>query len=172
MKFLSTSIQFIDKFFGNDPLKRLFTPDARRKITEAVASTKRKTTAEIVVCVLNRCDHDIREHPHSQHLHMQAGREMIQRRLHKTENRMAVLLLVVLEGNAFYILPDVKIHEKFPQEYWESLARELSKTLKEGTYVSAIASAILEVGTILSKDFPRTKGNEPELFDEPIIGNE
>ena len=97
---------------------------------------------------------------------------MIQRRLHKTENRMAVLLLVVLEGNAFYILPDVKIHEKFPQEYWESLARELSKTLKEGTYVSAIASAILEVGTILSKDFPRTKGNEPELFDEPIIGNE
>jgi uncharacterized membrane protein len=86
----------------------------------------------------------------------------------RTTHRNAVLFYVNLKRKKFAIVGDEGIHQKVGQRYWEEVARDLRKDLRETHPERAIANAVLKIGQILSKHFPLEAGarHQNELKNE------
>jgi len=142
-----------------------FSDSDLQRIKKIIQETESKTSGEIRVKVIGKCDDDL-----ARDIYRQAIREFEREGLHNTRDKTGVLLLVVIEDRRFQILGDLGIYSKIPQWYWNEMARGLSVLFKMGDYTNGICHLVQDVGKELMVFFPRQMNDVNELTDDVILG--
>jgi|SRR3989344_937359 len=135
------------------------------RIKATVREAESRTSGEIRVKVVERCDEDLKGN-----LVQQALRDFEREGLHNTRDKTGVLVLVVLGEKRFRIIGDSGIHEKLPQSYWNDLARKLSILFVAGDFTGGICRVVSDIGKELASFFPHRADDKNELSDDVIIG--
>jgi len=129
---------------ANDP-KRFLTPDEKGCVEAAVAAAEKRTTAEIKLVIVRHCWAPIEQ---------KAARVFRRFRLHETEARNAVLILLVLTNRQFLIYGDQGIHEKVGQGFWDGIRKSMTEQFAADPFGDGLETAIREVGEKLAAFFP------------------
>lgn len=131
----------------------------KEKIASAVAEAERQTSGEIKVVVLNHCWIDIRE---------KARKLFIKYELFKTEQRNAVMILLVLANHEFLVYGDKGIHEKVDDKFWLHVRDAMQARFREGKLAEGVCEGVKQVGEKLAVFFPRMADDQNELSNEVI----
>lgn len=81
----------------------------------------------------------------------------------KTRERNAVLLYFAPHAQKFAIIGDQGIHEKCGQPFWEEVASEMRRRLREDHFTGAVEGAVKKVGEVLARHFPSKPDDQNEL---------
>jgi uncharacterized membrane protein len=95
-----------------------------------------------------------------------AQKKFHQLRMHKTQERNAVLIFVAPRAHKFAVVGDKAIHEKCGEQFWQSIVEGMRTHLQNEKFSHALVEAIHEIGNVLAARFPGTPGNANELSDE------
>jgi uncharacterized membrane protein len=123
-------------------------------IVRAISDAEKQTSSEIRLFVTENEVKDIVA---------EAQRQFVQMGMTKTELRNGVLIYFAPKARAFAVVGDEGIHKKRGQPLWDSVVARMRPLLKEGQYTKAIVAGIEEIGTVLSKEFPRKSDDRDEL---------
>jgi uncharacterized membrane protein len=80
-----------------------------------------------------------------------------------TRDRNAVLLYFAPKSQKYAIIGDTGIHEKCGQAFWEEVAAEMHRLLKEEKFTDAVVAAVEKVGEVLARHFPVRPDDKNEL---------
>jgi uncharacterized membrane protein len=82
-----------------------------------------------------------------------------------THERNGVLLYFAPKSQKYAIIGDRGIHEKCGQAFWDEVAAEMRRLLKEEKFTDALVGAVEKVGEVLARHFPRRHDDQNELPD-------
>lgn len=133
--------------------------NAAERVAEAVAAAEQQTSAEVKVVVLRYCWRDLRE---------KAKSLFYKHQLHKTKDRNAVMILLVLVNREFLVYGDVGIHEKVDDDFWLKVRDAMREKFIEGDLTEGLCAGIQCVSEQLAVHFPRTHDDANEISDEVI----
>jgi uncharacterized membrane protein len=146
-------------WFGIHPGWRVSSEESRR-IAAAVAETEKTTSAEIKVVVVRHCWHDLRR----------KALELFRKHgLDKTEQRNAVMILVVTANREFLIYGDRGIHERVRQAFWDDVRDRMSACFREGRYADGICEGVQLAGVKLTAFFPIRPDDKNEIANEVVF---
>lgn len=128
-------------------------------ITRAVKEAELGTAGEICVCISRRRTDD------AMGLAVQLFRKF---KLHETEARNGVILLIVPRSQATAIYGDQGIHEVAGDGLWDEVISLLDQKIPQDP-TTAITDAVKRVSIELGKHFPRQAGDVDELANEPRL---
>ncbi|WP_168205261.1 TPM domain-containing protein [Bythopirellula goksoeyrii] len=133
--------------------------EASDRITEAVSAAEYRTSAEIKVIVLSYCWTDIRE---------KAESLFYKYELHETQDRNAVMILLVLVNHEFLVYGDKGIHEKVEEDFWSTVCSAMREKFQAGNLVDGLCTGVERVGDQLATYFPRAEDDVNEVTDEVV----
>ena len=87
-------------------------------------------------------------------------------KMDQTKLRNGVLLYVNPRIKKFAIFGDEGIHARVQQEFWDSLAKNVSAKIQERSVVQGITHAVEVIGNALKEHFPHEADDQNELSDE------
>ena len=91
--------------------------------------------------------------------------------MNRTAERNGILFFVVPSRRAFVVLGDEGIHAVVGQEFWDTVAAEISARFKAGDYTGGLVHGITAAGTQLAVHFPYLGAQDRnELPDEVEFG--
>jgi len=131
------------------------------QIVAAIAKAERKSSGEIRVYV---------SHRKRENVLAAAQRRFRKLGMTKTRQRNAVLIYFAPLTRQFAIWGDIGVHEKCGQNFWNDIAAEMSRLLKQGQFTEAVVAAVKRVGDTLSKHFPPAADDRNELSNEIANG--
>jgi len=130
------------------------------RIIEAIREAESRTSGEIRVLIQRG---KLKSDP------VAAARRNFHRLgLHKTRERNAVLIFVAPRAHKFAVVGDEAIHEKCGDEFWQRIVDRMRSHFRNEKFSDALVEAIKEVGTVLARDFPKTREDTNELPDEIV----
>ena len=133
-------------------------------LSTVIGEAEKSTSGEIRVVVRHRRHWNER----SLSLHELALQEFRKLGMDKTQDRTGVLIMLLLSERKFQIIADEGIHKKVEEGTWDKIAARMSTHFKDGKFANGITEAIREVGTTLSKHFPRDPGDRDELSNQIV----
>jgi uncharacterized membrane protein len=80
-----------------------------------------------------------------------------------TRDRNAVLLYFVPKSQKFAIIGDTGVHEKCGQAFWDEVAAEMHRLLREHKFTDAVIGTVQKVGAVLARHFPFRGDDTNEL---------
>jgi uncharacterized membrane protein len=89
-------------------------------------------------------------------------------RMHKTQERNAVLIFVAPRAHKFAVVGDKAIHEKCGGEFWQRVVEGMRTHFQNEKFSHGLVEAIKEIGKVLAAHFPKTPTNTNELPDDVI----
>ncbi|ADI84318.1 TPM domain-containing protein [Geobacter sulfurreducens] len=95
-----------------------------------------------------------------------AVRAFYERGLYRTRQETGVLIFISLLEHKVWILGDRGINAKIPPGFWEGLAGELARGIREGKGCDALCAAVAGCGAELARHFPRRADDTNELTDD------
>ncbi|HML78499.1 TPM domain-containing protein [Geobacter sulfurreducens] len=95
-----------------------------------------------------------------------AVRAFYERGLYRTRQETGVLIFISLLEHKVWILGDRGINAKIPPGFWEGLAGELARGIREGKGCDALCVAVAGCGAELARHFPRRADDTNELTDD------
>ena len=132
-------------------LRRMFKPFLSRaekiKIAQTLEEIDKKTSAEIHVHIIYRMG--------SKNPLDLAEKIFHNLKLHESENRNGVLILVSHLDHRFAIWGDKTVHEALGDSLWQKASQTLLAHFKARHYANGIISCAQELGAALEKHFPR-----------------
>ena len=132
------------------------------RIVHAIRETESKTSGEIRVYLQRG---KLNADPVTA-----AQKKFHQLRMHKTQERNAVLIFVAPREHKFAVVGDRAIHEKCGDEFWQRIVEGMRTHFQNEKFNHALIDAISEIGKVLAAHFPKTLGNANELPDDVIEG--
>jgi uncharacterized membrane protein len=135
---------------------------ADEKIAASVAAAEQRTSAEIKIVILRYCWRDLRE---------KARLLFHKHNLHRTRDRNAVMILLVLVNREFLVYGDSGIHEKVPDNFWLTVRDAMQEEFQAGKLVEGLCVGIARVGAELATHFPRSDSDVNEISDTVIHEN-
>jgi putative membrane protein len=105
----------------------------------------------------------------SHEVHMRAFYIFHSHGLSNTKDRTGILIFVSKLEHMVVILGDEGIHNKVPDNYWDSTVSNMLQKIKRGDIAGAFCEAIESCGGELSKHFPITATDKNELPDKLIV---
>lgn len=138
-----------------------FSPDEEKQILEAIRQAELKTSGEIKLHVEKTCDSD----PYAR-----AQNVFFALRLQETAARNAVLIYWAQESRKIAILGDQGIHSKVPSNFWQSTKNQMISHFREGNYIQALVTGILEAGNQLKTYFPYHDQDQNEIPNDISFG--
>jgi uncharacterized membrane protein len=132
------------------------------RIVQAIREAESKTSGEIRVFIQRG---KLKTDPL-----ISAQKKFHQLRMHKTQERNAVLIFVVPRVHKFAVLGDKAIHEKCGEQFWQSIVEGMRAHLQNEKFSHALVEAIQEVGKVLAAHFPSKSKSANELPDQIIEG--
>jgi uncharacterized membrane protein len=132
---------------------------ATERIAQAVAAAEQQTSAEVKVIVLRHCWTDIRD---------KAKSLFYKHELHKTKDRNAVLILLVLTNREYLVYGDKGIHEKVGEVFWTEVVDAMREKFRDGNLAEGLCAGVARVGEQLATYFPRTSDDVNEISDEVV----
>jgi len=141
--------------------QRVFTPEQEAEIIAEIRKFERRTSGEMRVHV----EHRLRRPPLDE-----AKIVFSALRMHHTQARNGVLILLAPAQRSFAIFGDVGIDAKTPANFWESTTELMRPFFAKGDFVAGIVAGIDAAGDALSTYFPWQEGDINELPDEISYG--
>jgi uncharacterized membrane protein len=100
-----------------------------------------------------------------------AAQKRFQRlRMHKTQERNAVLIFVAPRTHKFAVVGDKAIHEKCGDEFWQRIIDRMRTHFQNENFSQALVDAIAEIGKVLAAHFPKRPTSANELPDDVVQG--
>jgi len=87
-------------------------------------------------------------------------------KMDQTHLKNGVLFYLALESKQFAIIGDEGIHNKVPNNFWESTKSIVLSNFANKEFANGLEQGIIEVGNQLKKYFPYEKEDLNELPDE------
>jgi uncharacterized membrane protein len=144
--------------------RRLMKQIDQRQVLEAIASAEQATSGEIRVSVSHFFWGSVRH---------AAERAFTRLNMTTTRERNGILFFIVPARRRFAVIGDTGIHEKVGQDFWDSLAEEMSAHFRDGDFSGGLAHAIAEAGKQLAVHFPYDRATDVnELPDEIDFGDQ
>ncbi|MCX8056100.1 MAG: TPM domain-containing protein [Ignavibacteria bacterium] len=136
------------------------------KISDEIKAQEKRTSGELKVSIKKGRNFFERK---------KSIREIAIREFHRlgminTKDRSGILFLLLLKDREFYILPDVGITEKLPQDFWNELAKLTEEYFRNKDFFGGIIHVIRKCGDVLSEHFPRKSDDVDELSNKVEIG--
>lgn len=138
---------------ANDFLKQIRHDD----IVAAIRDAEQKTSGEIRVFI----SHKKVEAPVTA-----AQTEFTRLGMNKTRERNGILIYVAPRTHKFAVIGDQATHEKCGNEFWQTLAEEMSGHFKAGEFTLGITHGIQKAGELLARCFPHRPDDRNELPDQ------
>lgn len=138
-----------------------FTAEQQKQVVNAIAAAEKMTSGELKVFVEENCPGDV------------IGRAMAvfdELEMHQTRLRNGVLFYLAHEDHKFAVIGDKGIHEKVPDNFWETTREHLREHFIKGAFAEGFVQGILEAGEQLKKHFPNSGNKDNELPDEIVFG--
>jgi uncharacterized membrane protein len=130
------------------------------RIIQAIHEAESKTSGEIRVLIQRG---KLKSDP------LEAAQRKFHRLgMHKTRERNAVLILVGPRVHKFAVVGDNGIHEKCGDEFWQRVVERMRTHFQNEKFSDALVEAVKEIGTVLTKHFPKTSRNTDELPNDVI----
>ncbi|TAL00420.1 MAG: hypothetical protein EPO07_09680 [Verrucomicrobia bacterium] len=126
------------------------------EIVAAIRASEQKTSGEIRVFV----SHKEVEAPVGA-----AQVEFARLGMAKTRERNGVLIFVAPLTRKFAVIGDKAVHEKCGDEFWRTLADEMSGHFKSGDFTAGLVHSIHKAGELLAQHFPHRPDDRNELPD-------
>ena len=87
-------------------------------------------------------------------------------KMHETQDRNGVLILLAVDRREFAILGDEGINKVVPEDFWDTERDLMSTHFRKGDFATGIELAIQQIGVKLRKFFPYQTDDVNELPDE------
>jgi len=139
--------------------RALFTAEDLEAIAATVAGAERGTSGEIRV-------HLERRLPRATTPMARATEVFARLKMHATVDRNGVLIYLAVEDRKLAIVGDVGVHARVGDDYWQRVRDEMVERMRAGASRDAIVRAVMDVGLVLRKFFPRRPDDRNELSDE------
>ena len=136
-----------------------FTSEEKAQILNAIGKAELQTSGEIRIHVSYAKD--------EADFMVAAKLQFDRLKMAETKERNGILLYVNPTLKRFAIYGDQGIHQKVGQDFWESLAKEVSHAIREHNRTHGMVHAILKMGEALKVHFPEQKAKKNELSNEP-----
>lgn len=147
-------------------VKYFFPPEDLKAIADAIGEAEKTTLGEIRVDVRQRRNWLERKFS----VEAMARREFKKLGMMQTKQRTGILIFLLLQDRAFYILADEGIHRKVEDGTWDAIAGEMSKHFSQKNFRFGIIHGVKRVGEILTRHFPEDpKDKKNELPNEVSI---
>ena len=129
-------------------------------VTRAIALAEASTSAEIRVHLDHRCPGD-----------PVARAIVVFERLgmHRTEGRNGVLVYAAVADRKLAVIGDVAIHGRVGDPYWKEVADGMTRHLAGERPRDGFVHAIGELGSVLSRYFPRRPDDREELSNRVSV---
>lgn len=141
--------------------KDFLTKEQSDKIVAAIKQAELNTSGEIRVHLEGKCAIDVLD---------RATYWFEKLKMHKTEQRNGVLFYLAYTDKKFAILGDAGINSKVPDNFWDTIKRDMEVQFRAGDFVNGLANGILACGEQLKSHFPYQSDDVNELSDEISYG--
>ncbi|MEA3287147.1 MAG: TPM domain-containing protein [Candidatus Marinimicrobia bacterium] len=143
--------------------KEIFSDQDLQEISEAIKTFEGRTSGEIVIS-FNTTSYN---QPYKS-----ARRIFEKAKLHQTKERNATLIVLFLAEQKFAVYGDAGIHERVPENFWETTVADMKSHFAEGRMREGLLFGIHQLGENLAKYFPVAEDDVNELSDELKYGDE
>jgi len=131
--------------------------EQEKAIVNAIKLAEKNTSGEIRVHI----EKNTKKTP------MERAKEVFQfLKMDQTHLKNGVLFYLAIESKQFAIIGDEGIHNKVPNNFWESTKSVVLSNFANKEFAKGLEQGILEVGNQLKKYFPHEKEDKNELSDE------
>ena len=137
--------------------RNIFSDQDLEQIAGAIKAFEAQTSGEIVIS-FNTTSHN---QPYKS-----AKRIFQKAKLHQTKERNATLIVLFLAEQRFAVYGDAGIHERVPENFWETTVAEMKNHFAEGRMLTGLLHGIDQLGKNLAKFFPVAENDVNELSDE------
>jgi uncharacterized membrane protein len=134
--------------------------DELRRIELKIAAAEMLTSAEFKIIITKHAWFGLKK---------KAIRLFKKYHLHKTENRNAVLILIVEKDQQLLIYGDEGIHSKVGTAHWEAIRDAMLDHFKQGKYADGLALGIFLLADCLAEHFPANRDQYNRLSNEIIF---
>lgn len=141
--------------------KDFLTKEQSDKIVAAIKQAELNTSGEIRVHLEGKCTIDVLD---------RATYWFEKLKMHKTDQRNGVLFYLAYTDKKFAILGDAGINSKVPDNFWDTIKRDMEVQFRAGDFVNGLANGILACGEQLKSHFPYQSDDVNELSDEISYG--
>ncbi|MHC4212445.1 MAG: TPM domain-containing protein [Planctomycetota bacterium] len=138
---------------------KFFSSAEKDCIDQAIEKAEKVTSAEIKLIVLRHCWLDIKT---------KAAELFKKYQLHKTENRNAVLILLVTTNREFLIYGDEGIHQKVGQSFWDDVKDSMLEHFCQDEFGTGLQAGIEHIGDKLKCLFPCQDDDKNEIDNEVL----
>ena len=133
------------------------------RVKDAIAKAELRTSGEIVVSVAPIFWGSVEK---------AARKAFVRLGVVRTQEHNGVLIFVVPGRKKFSVLGDSAIHEKVGQEFWESVAAQLSAHFRNGDFTGGLVGAVDVIGEKLAIHFPYDASTDVnQLSDDLDFGS-
>jgi uncharacterized membrane protein len=135
-------------------MSNLFTTEEESLIESKITELENCTSAELKVVIVNYCWGNL--------IH-KAQNIFEKHNLHKTEQRNAVMVLLVVKNRELLIYGDTGINSVLEKGFWVNTKDEMISCFKKGQMVEGMTQGLQHIGTQLLEYFPSKSGDINEL---------
>ncbi|HSC24519.1 MAG TPA: TPM domain-containing protein [Casimicrobiaceae bacterium] len=148
-------------------VRRTFSPDALRRIEQAIAASERTHRGQVCFAVEGGL-------PPLRVLRRLTPRERALEvfgllRVWDTEENAGVLVYLLLADRDVEIVADRGIDRRVPRDAWQAICSRMESAFREGRFVDGVIAGIGEIGALLATHFPHTSDAPNELPDKPVV---
>ena len=141
--------------------RALFSDADLEAIAAAVAAAERETSGEIRVHLERRLPRTRGAAPPDA---LARATEVFNRLgMHATAERNGVLVYLAVDDRKLAIAGDSGVHARVGDEYWQRVRDAMVERLRRGQPRDAVLHAVVEVGEVLRRFFPRRPEDRDEL---------
>lgn len=140
---------------------RVFTDEQEARLLEGIRSFERRTRGEMRIHI----EHRLRRPPLDE-----AKMVFSALKMHHTDERNGVLILLAPDQKAFAIYGDVGIDAVVPAGFWQSTRDAMRPAFAAGDYVGGLMLGLKQAGEALEEYFPWREGDVNELPDDISYG--
>lgn len=134
--------------------------DELRRLELKIAAAEMLTSAEFKIIIARHSWFGMKQ---------KAIRLFKKYRLHKTEKRNAVLVLIVEKDQQLLIYADAGIHSKVGTAQWEAIRDVMLGHFKQRNYAEGVSTGIFLLADTLAEHFPADRDQYQRLSNEIIF---
>jgi Predicted membrane protein len=146
-------------------LKKYFTKEHLRKITEKIEEIENVSSVELRILIKTKR----KRKEQNISINDLAVKDFFELGIHKTKHKTGILIYILLKEKKFEIIADEGIYNVIPQPKWNELANKLSFKFAEGNYFEGLMYLLEEIKLIAANNFPKGEDDINELPDEVIV---
>ncbi len=141
--------------------KKFFSKEQQKIIMQSIANAELNTSGEIRVHIDDDCKEDVLN---------KALKTFHKLKMNKTELRNGVLFYLAVNDRKFAVLGDEGIHEKVPENFWDTIKNDMFEHFKKEQFTEGLAKGIEMAGEKLKTYFPLLDNDTNELSNDMSFG--